>query len=667
MSARRKKKRDKPRGESSRSRATESPARTATPSASGSAATAVQPEERRRALLISLALIVLNVIVYAQVWRHDFVSFDDPQYMTENVHVKAGLTWSGVRWALTTGEAGNWHPLAWISHMLDVQLFGVQAGPQHVTNLVLHIANSLLLFGVLWRMTGALGRSAFVGALFAVHPLHVESVAWISERKDVLSTFFWFLGLWAYADYVRGGKWTRYALVFLCLALGLMSKPMLVTFPFALLLLDYWPLRRALTKRLILEKIPFFALVAASSVVTFFAQSRGGAVSALAALPLPSRVANAVVAYLGYVEKMLWPTRLTVLYPYSRDFGWRLGVAVVVLIAVTALAAIVARWYRYVLVGWLWYLGTLVPVIGLVQVGIQSMADRYTYVPSVGLFIIVAWGVPDLLRALPHRRVAILSAAAVVIAVCAITARAQVQYWRDSLTLWEHAASITPGDAHVETALGSVLSEKGKLAEATALYIDALQHEPQFAEAHNKLGVVLADQGRVADAIPHYEAALRAKPSLAEAHYNLGNALTAQGKLDEAIAQYHEALRIRPEDAATHNGLGSALDDQGRIEDAIAEYQQSIRLNPQFADAHNNLGAARAKQGRTDDAILEFLEAVKLNPNQADAHYNVAVMLNGKGRTAEAVQHLQEALRLKPNHQSARQALQTITAGHSRL
>jgi tetratricopeptide (TPR) repeat protein len=577
------------------------------------------------------------------------------------------LTWSGVRWALTTGEAGNWHPLAWISHMVDAQLFGVQPGPQHVTNLILHIANSLLLFGVLWRMTGALGRSAFVGALFAVHPLHVESVAWISERKDVLSTFFWFLGLWAYADYERGGKWTRYALVFLSLALGLMSKPMLVTFPFALLLLDYWPLRRPFSKRLIVEKVPLFALVAASSVITFFAQSRGGAVSALAALPLTSRVANAAIAYVGYVEKMLWPAGLTVLYPYSREFGWRLAVAALLLIAVTALAVIAARRHRYVLVGWLWYLGTLVPVIGLVQVGIQSMADRYTYVPSIGLFIIVAWGVPDLLCALPHRRVAVLSAAAVVISACAITARAQVQYWRDSLTLWEHAARITPGDAHVETALGSVLSEKGRAAEATALYTDALQHEPQFAEAHNKLGVVLADQGRVADAIPHYEAALRAKPSLAEAHYNLGNALAAQGKIDEAIAQYHEALRIRPEDAATHNGLGSALDDRGQIDDAIAEYQQSVRLNPQFADAHNNLGAARAKQGKTDEAILEFLEALKLNPNQADAHYNVAVMLNTKGRTAEAVQHLQEALRLKPNHQGARQALQMITAGHSRL
>jgi Flp pilus assembly protein TadD len=619
-----------------------------------------RPDARRHALWISLVLVGLNVLVYAAVWQHDFVSFDDPQYVTENVHVKAGLTWAGLRWALTTGEAGNWHPLAWMSHMADVQLFGVHAGAHHVTNLVLHVVNSLLLFGVLWRLTGALYRSAVVAALFAVHPMHVESVAWISERKDVLSTFFWFLGVWAYTDYVRDRRWTRYGLVFLCLTLGLMSKPMLVTFPFALLLLDYWPLERPIDTRLILEKIPLFALVAASSVATFLAQSRGGAVSALAALPLTARAANAVIAYIGYIQKMLWPTGLTVLYPYSREFGWRLGVAFVVLIVVTTLAVLSARKYRFVLVGWLWYLGTLVPVIGLVQVGIQSMADRDPYVPSIGLFIIVAWGVPDLLRALPQKRVVILSATAVVIVACTLTAHAQVRYWQDSLTLWEHAVRVTPGDAHVETALGSVLAEKGKVAEATALFTDALAREPQFAEAHNKLGVALADQGHIAEAIPHYEAAIRFKPSLAEARYNLGNALAAQGKSDDAIAQYHDALRLRPDDAATHNGLGSALDDRGRIDDAIAEYQTSIRLNPEFADAHNNLGAARAKQGKTDEAILEFLEALKLNPKQADAHYNVAVMLNQKGRTAEAVQHLQEALRLKPNHQGARQALQQI-------
>jgi tetratricopeptide (TPR) repeat protein len=658
MSTRQKRKHEPPHHDPVKSRIANAPAENAR---HGSAPEIALPKERQLALLVSIALIVGNVFVFAGIWRQEFISFDDPQYVTENVHVKAGLTWGGVQWAFATGEAANWHPLAWISHMLDVALFGVQAGPHHVTNLILHIVNSLLLFGVLWRMTGTLYKSAFVAALFAVHPLHVESVAWVSERKDVLSTFFWFLGLWAYAAYVRDETRLQYALVFLCLALGLMSKPMVVTFPFALLLLDYWPLRRPVSRRLIFEKIPFFALVAASSVVTFLAQRHGGAVSSLAALPLPSRVANAGLAYVAYIEKTVWPSGLTVLYPYTREFGWRLAVAVLVVVVLSAFAIFAARAVPYVAVGWFWFLGTLVPVIGIVQVGIQSMADRYTYVPAIGLFVIVAWGVPDLLRALPASRVAALTAAMVAISGCMIVARAQVRYWRDSLTLWEHAASITPGDAHVETALGSVLSEQGRAAEAKALFVDALRREPQFAEAHNKLGVALADEGLAAEAIPHYEAAIAIKPSLAEAHYNLANAFAALGKPEDAIAHYHAALRIRPEDAATHNGLGSALDDRGRIEEAIAEYEQSIRLDPQFADAHNNLGTARAKQGKTDEAIREFFEALKIKPN-ADAHYNVAVMLNEKGRTDEAIQHLRDALRLKPDYDRARQALQVLGA-----
>ncbi|HSQ31269.1 MAG TPA: tetratricopeptide repeat protein [Gemmatimonadaceae bacterium] len=619
----------------------------------------------RTVVAFAAVLVALNLVVYWSVWRHEFVSFDDPQYVTENAHVTAGLSWAGVRWALTTGTAGNWHPLTWISHMADVQLFGVSAGPHHVTNLLLHILNSLLLFGVLWRMTGAFGRSGVVAALFAVHPLHVESVAWISERKDVLSTLFWLLAMWAYVEYVRRDKWAWYAAVVLWLALGLMSKPMVVTLPCVLLLLDYWPLERQLTKRLIVEKLPLFALVAVSSVVTFFAQSRGGAVSALAALPVTSRIENALLAYAAYIEKVIWPSGLAALYPYPREFGWRPILALVLLLAVTGAAIVAARRrHRYVLVGWLWYLGTLVPVIGLVQVGIQSMADRYTYVPSIGLFVIAAWGVPDLLRTIPQRRYVLATAAAGLILACALVAHAQVQYWRNSFILWTHANLVNPHDAHVETALGSVLAEQGDVAEAAALYTDALQREPQFAEAHNKLGVVFADQGKIADAIPEYQAALRSKPSLAEAHYNLGNALARQGRYAEAVGEYNAALRLRPDDAAVHNGLGSVLDDEGRLGDAIAEYQEALRLNPKFGDAHNNLGAARAKQGRTDDAIAEFLEALKLNPNQADAHYNVAVMLNERGRTAEAVQHLQEALRIKTNHPGARQALQSI-AGRS--
>ena len=620
--------------------------------------------DRRLTILVCVGLAVATILVYTPVWLHDFVSYDDPLYVTENFHVKAGLTWQSVQWALTTSAASNWHPLAWLSHMLDVQLFGLNAGAHHVTNLFLHIVDSLLLFGVLRRMTGAFGRSAFAAAVFAVHPVHVESVAWIAERKDVLSTLFWMLGLWAYVDYVRTRRWWAYALVVLFLALGLMSKPMVVTFPFALLLLDYWPLARPLDKQLVVEKLPLFVLVALSSVATFLAQSHGGAVSALAALPLPLRVANAATAYLGYIEKTLWPAGLTVFYPYSRELGLRVGIAVIVLLAITAFT-IAQRSRRYLVVGWLWFLGTLVPVIGLVQVGLQSMADRYTYIPAIGLFIMIAWGVPELLNTVPKPRIALIGAATASLLALAFVAHGQVQYWRDSLTLWTHALSVTPGDSHVQTALGSVLAEQGKTAEAAALYTQALERDPQFAEAHNKLGVIIADQHRPADAIPHYEAALRIKPLLPEAHYNLGNALTALGRFDEAIAQYRDAVRLRPDDPAAHSALGSVLDDQGHIDEAIAEYRQALRINPLFADAHNNLGAALARQGNADGSIAEFLEALRINPNQADAHYNVALMLNSRGRKDEAVQHLREALRIRPMHQGARQALRMITGNDS--
>lgn len=625
----------------------------------GPAPTAANDQDRRLALLFSVCLAVGTALVYSPVWLYDFVSFDDPMYITQNFHVKAGLSWHSVRWALTTNAASNWHPLAWLSHMIDVQLFGVNPGPHHAVSLLLHIANSLLLLGVLWRMTGAVGRSAFVAFLFAVHPVHVESVAWIAERKDVLSTLFWMLGLWAYTDYVRARSWRSYALVVVCLALGLMAKPMVVTFPFALLLLDYWPLARPFDRRLLLEKLPLFGLVAASSAVTFLAQSRGGAVSALAALPLPVRLANAATAYLGYIEKTLWPEGLTVFYPYTRELGLRLGIALVVLVAITAFS-VAQRRRRYLLVGWLWFLGTLVPVIGLVQVGLQSMADRYTYIPAIGLFIMIAWAVPEL-RIVPRPRITLAGVSVGVVVALAIVAHAQVQFWRDSLTLWTHALDVTPGEAHVQTALGSVLAEQGRPAEAAALYTAALRTDPQFAEAHNKLGVILADQHRPADAIPHYEAALRIKPALPEPHYNLGNALTALGRFDEAMAQYREAIRLVPDDAAAHSALGSVLDDQGHVEQAIAEYREALRINPLFADAHNNLGAALARQGDANGAIAEFLEAVRINPKQADAHYNVALMLNKGGRKEEAVQHLREALRLRPDHPGARQALRMIT------
>lgn len=566
-----------------------------------------KPAFPRATLWISLALIAINVVVYAPVRGYDFVTFDDPQYITGNPYIAGGLTWQGVWWALTTGYTSYWHPLTWLSHMLDIQLFGLNAGGHHVVSVLIHIATTLVLFGVLHRMTGARGRSAFVAALFAVHPLHVESVAWVAERKDVLSGLFWMLTLWAYVSYVHqpaplptshsplpAPRLSRYLITLLLFALGLMAKPMLVTLPFVLLLLDFWPLRRT-PLPLLREKLPFFALAAASSIVTFLVQRNVGAVAELQTLPLQSRVANALVSYVAYIGDMLWPTRLAALYPYLPLPVWKVAGASVALIAISILVFRAARRYPYLPVGWLWYLGTLVPVIGLIQVGGQSRADRFTYIPLIGLFIIVAWGIPELFARWQYRNIALPAAAGLVLLACAITARNQAAYWGNSVTLWEHTLEIAPLN-----------------------YL-----------AHNNLGVMLRDQGRPAEAIAHFTESLRIRPNSAEAHNNLGAALAEGARVDEAIPQYIEALRLRPE----------------------------------FADAHNNLGVALAEQGKTGEAIREFQESLRINPDQANTQSNLAVMLQNQGRTVEAVQHFEAALKLNPAHLEARRSLEKLRGG----
>jgi tetratricopeptide (TPR) repeat protein len=595
---------------------------------------------------VYLALIAGNLIVYASLGHHGFVSFDDGDYVSENPIVAQGLTWHGVSWALTTGHASNWHPLTWLSHMLDVQLYGLNPGLHHLTNLLFHIANTLLLFGLLHRMTRALGRSAFVAGLFAVHPLHVESVAWVAERKDVLSTMFGLLALWAYVAFARRPGPYRYLLVLLLFALGLMAKPMLVTLPFVMLLLDFWPLGRlALAPNpavrsgpfrswlalgvLVREKLPLLALAVASSFVTFIVQRRGGAVMGLDAIPLNLRAANALVSYVAYIGKMLWPARLAVFYPYVRSLPeWWVALACLGLVAVSVAVLWMGPRHPYLPVGWFWYLGTLVPVIGLVQVGSQPIADRYTYVPLIGLFIIVAWGVPDLLIRWPLGRLALPAAASLVISACAITAWAQLQTWDSSTALWAHALEVTTGNNLAYNNLGNALAKQGKFNDAIAQYSEALRIKPDYAFAHNNLGRVLANQGRVNEAIEHYSEALRIEPDYADAHNNLGIVLAGQGKLDEAIAQYSMAFRTKPD----------------------------------FADAHNNLGIALAKVGRADAAILEFLEAVRIKPDYPEAHNNLGVVLASRGRVNEAISQYSEALRIKPDYREARRSLEELTS-----
>ncbi len=645
-----------------------------------------------RTLWVSLALIAANLIVYAQVWGHDFVNYDDPDYVTDNPIVSEGLTRHGVAWAFTTFHSSNWHPLTWLSHMLDVQLYGLNPGPHHFTNLLLHMANTLLLFWLLHAMTGALGRSAFVAGLFAVHPLHVESVAWVAERKDVLSTLLGLLTLCAYVGYVRQPRLRRYGLVLVLFALGLMAKPMLVTLPLVLLLLDFWPLRRIAfgsnppgaadprrdwqrqAFRLILEKIPLLALGAASSIVTLAAQRRGGSVTDLAMLPLKFRAASALVSYAAYIGKMLWPARLAVFYPYPRTLpaAWVVG-ALLGLLGISIAVMKAGLRHPYLPVGWLWYLGTLVPVIGLVQVGSQLRADRYTYVPLIGLFIIVAWGIPELVARWAPPGMILPAAALLAILACMLTAWRQVQYWENSSTLWDHAQNVTTGNYLALNNAGVALVKEGKMDEAILEFSEALRLEPGYADVHNNLGKALASQGKLGEAIAEYSVAVRIKPDFAEAHYNLGSALAGQGRMDDAVAQYSEALRIQPDFPGAHESLGPVLDSpeahdnlgivlakQGKLDEAIPEFQEALRLKPDDPQAHNNLGITLGKQGKMDEAIYEFQEAVRIQPDYAEAHNNLGWALASQGKVDEAIAQYSEALRIEPDFPEARRSLNEL-------
>lgn len=513
---------------------------------------------RARDASIAVGLVAAVLVIYAQTADHAFLSYDDPGYVTANTSIRDGITWQSVRWAVTATDFYNWHPLTWLSYVVDYQLYGLNPRGYHLTNVALHAANTLLVFAVFRRMTGDVWPSALVAVLFGVHPLHVESVAWVSERKDVLSTFFALLAMGAYVRYAarRAAGWYLTALGLF--ALGLAAKPMLVTLPFVLLLLDYWPLRRvelggdAVGKRLgrlVLEKLPFVALSAACSAMTVYAQSAGGAVAALERFALGVRVMNALVSYGAYLEKMVWPVGLSVRYPHPGASlpVWKAVAAACVLLAVTAMAI---RWLRsrpYVAVGWFWYLGTLVPVIGLVQTGDQAMADRYSYLPLAGVFVAIAWGLRDTSVAWPRGRRAIgwLAAAAAV----TLTAAAwnQTRYWRDSVTLYEHSLSVVENDSLLHYNMANEMREQGRLNDAVRHYQDAIRFDSGYVAAYTNLGPILAQQGRTDEAIALYAAALTLKPDLAEAHNNLGMLLGEQGRIADAIPHFEEAVRLKPE------------------------------------------------------------------------------------------------------------------------
>ncbi len=643
-------------------------------------------KREKQILGIYLLLTAATLIAFCQVSQCDFINYDDPLYVTENIYVQNGITTEAVQWAFTTGHASNWHPLTWLSHMLDVQLFGVYPRWHHLTNLLFHIANTLLLFFVFHRMTKEAWKSAFVAALFALHPLHVESVAWVSERKDVLSTFFWMLTMAAYISYVEhrtedgrrkteGGDHPfsflcplscilRYFAVLIFFALGLMSKPMLVTLPFVLLLLDYWPLRRmqgvgsggwrdreslktaagsaereagsakncmeehgagseelepsstnkckvqsgrksaalgveldgksgdpgfqwALIRPLLLEKIPLFVLAALSCIVTFVAQQKGGAVASLDLLPPGVRIANAYVSYIIYVGKTIWPENLAVFYPHPvlRPF-WQVLGAVILLVAVTLAVIRTAKRLPCLAVGWLWFAGTLLPVIGIIQVGSQAMADRYTYIPLIGLFVMAAWGIPELLKNWRYRKEALFASSALVLPCLAVVTWSQVGYWHSGISLYDHALKVTSHNDVIHCNRGIAYGQ-------------------------------LSDQSQ---AISDFDRAIEINPKYATAYYNRGLAYGKLGNKGQAISDYNRAIDLNPNYADAYKNRGATYGMLGNYKQAIEDFDKAIKINPKYADAYKNRGVAYDKLGNSGQAIEDMKTAAKLD-NEGAKNY----------------------------------------------
>ncbi|MFZ2021706.1 MAG: tetratricopeptide repeat protein [Terracidiphilus sp.] len=617
-------------------------------------------------LLIYLTLFLATFAVYAQVRHFDFVNYDDPDYTTGNLHVRQGLTTQGLEWALTSRDAANWFPLTWVSHMLDAQFFGLDSGWDHLHNVLLHALGAIFLCVFLQRATGTRWRSALVAFLFALHPMHVESVAWVAERKDVLSACFWFLTLWAYVRYTERPGAARYLVVVLGLCLGLMAKPMVVTLPIVLLFLDYWPLARLREqgRKALWEKLPLLGLSVAASAITYLVQQDAGAVKAV---PLSTRLANATLSYALYVLRTFWPSRLTVFYPYPRSFAFLPVFAACLLLAVVTTGVIVlCRRAPYLLTGWCWFVITLLPVIGLVQVGGQAHADRYMYIPMVGLLIMVVWGVAETLEKLQAKVLALPLAVAVCLA-CAVLTWIQVAYWRNSETLFRHALEVTDDNSVANHNLGNYLMDSpGRLSEALPYLEAAARIDPDSPPAHTDLGSALARTGRLPEAIAQFQAAIRLAPDSPIPHNNLGSAFIEAGRLPEAIAEFHTALRLDPAydealrnlaaaqaggSTETHASRGIALLKAGDPSGAITELEAALRIDPNDADAQNNLGVALSSfPTRQRESIVHFEAAVRLRPDFADAQYNLGVALSGiPGRLPDALRHLEEANRLRPD------------------
>jgi len=612
--------------------------------------TAVAPAEssglfsspKKRNLVVCLLLGVATLAIYNSVNQHPFVNYDDDRYIVENPHVRAGLTAETFKWAFTSTEQANWHPLTWLSHALDCQLFRVNAAGHHLTSLMIHAVNAALLFLLLVYATGRVGRSIFVAALFALHPVNVESVAWVAERKNVLSTFFMLLALAAYARYALKPSVQRYLIVAACFAFGLMSKPMVITLPCALLLLDFWPLARvkgsavehfAVPQKplsyLLLEKLPLLAMSAASAMITIQAQQSAGAMRSTMQFSFGVRLENALVAYASYLWNMIWPTKLAPLYPHPGDSlaFWQIALSLVVVGSITAIT-IALRSRRYLLIGWLWFLGTLVPVIGLIQVGDQAMADRYAYIPLIGVFVMIAFGAADFVSARKLQPAVPMAISAVILAALGFVTYRQLAFWSSSYALWSHTLQVTSNNFIAE----------------------------------NNLGGALLLEGKVDDAFPHFQAAARINPQDPMSHSNIGAYLQEHQQLEKAIEEYQTTIRLASEPmllSATYANLGTAYRDLGDSTRAEESYNQALQLNPAQSSAYLGLGRLREQQGRRDDAITNYQRAAELRPSE-EAYLWMARALEQAGKLREALEAYENVLKINPDSGEAQAATNRI-------
>ncbi len=688
-------------------------------------------EKERTVVVLCSVLVVVTAALYWPMTSHEFVNFDDHQYILENPHVIGGLSWSGIVWAFQCGYAANWHPLTWISHMLDCDIYGLNAGGHHLTNLLLHGVNSILLFLLLRRMTGTVWRSFFVAALFAWHPVHVESVAWASERKDVLSGLFWILTMIAYVWYCGKPSRSKFFLSLFLFALGLMSKPMLVTLPFVLLLIDFWPLERLKTTKpvgslehhteqasraaesagrsfkqvavgLVVEKIPFLLLTLAACGLTYHAQNSAGAVRSWVELPLGIRCANSAMSYWRYIGKAFWPVNLALIYPYHKHWPVLLVItAVLLLVILTVFFGFRARRSPYLIVGWLWFLGTLVPTLGLVQVGSQAMADRYMYIPGIGLFIFIVWGANDIASLWPGGRKWLLTGSGIaVLTGCLIVSTIQLRYWQNSEKLFTHVIKVTSNNYVAYECLGKIMGEQGKTDAALELFQEAVKIEPADPLAQYNLGTTLIHMNKLDEAIDCFAMAIKDDPRMAEAHNNWGKALLDQGKLEEATHHFAEASRLQPDNPEICYNLGTLLLRQSTNTETILRFADALRLKPEYTDALGNLkiavmnlgGPDQAKasileavkpkpdepllyfalglilleQSRTEEAETQFARAIRLKPNDAGYHYYLATALIQQHKSKEAIFHFEEALRLQPDNGDALNSLAWILASDPR-